>query len=296
MIIHSLATGGQKLDGGAMFGNVPKPLWSRWYQADELNRIDLACRPLLIKTDKLILLETGIGNFFDPKLKARFGVSDGLQLKDALHALGIVPEDIDVVVLSHLHFDHAGGLMPAWSTLKEGSGNWELNFSNAQYVTSKQQFEHAKSAHMRDRASYIPQMIEKLEQSQRLTLVERKDQGDVLEEATVEFLPNFSFLFSDGHTPGQMHALLHGSKQKLFFCGDLCPGTAWLHLPVTMGYDRYPEKTIDEKKAIFELALQQNWLLFFTHDPKVSACFLTKSDLGAFSAHSTMDKLSSYML
>ena len=157
----------QKLDGGAMFGNAPKALWERWVSADNRNRIDLACRALLVlEPDRRILFEAGIGAFFDPKLRDRFGVTDANHvLLDNLTALGIQHEDIDVVVLSHLHFDHAGGLLSAY----QADEPLRLLFPNAHFVVSEAAFERAIKPHARDKASFIPTLNEQLSQSGRLS-------------------------------------------------------------------------------------------------------------------------------
>ena len=147
----------QCLDGGAMFGNVPQALWSRWFKPDEHNRIELACRALLVQEEggRLILIETGIGEFFDTKMKARYGETQERHvLLDNLRAAGFSPGDIDVVVLSHLHFDHAGGLLTAWSAERQS----ELCFPNADFLLSADGWERAQSPHYRDLASFIPHL------------------------------------------------------------------------------------------------------------------------------------------
>lgn len=254
----------QKLDGGAMFGNVPRPLWSKWLKADEQGRIELACRCLLIETDELkILCETGIGAFFEPKLAERFGVEtpNRHMLLENLKKIGLSASDIDWVILSHLHFDHAGGLLPAYGQ-SIGTKD-ELVFPRAKFVVGQKALERAKDPHLRDRASFIAGLPEKLQQSNRLVIAEKNYIPGLLED-------RLSLLFSDGHTPGHMHVLMQGDKEKVFFCGDLIPGSAWLHLPVTMGYDRYPELLINEKSSVYEQAVPQQWLMFFTHDPEYS--------------------------
>jgi glyoxylase-like metal-dependent hydrolase (beta-lactamase superfamily II) len=247
----------QRLDGGAMFGNAPRALWSRWITPDEENRIELACRGLLARDvdGKTVLFETGIGSFFEPKLKSRFGVfEDRHVLLDSLAACGVGHEDIDAVVLSHLHFDHAGGLLAAYV---EGGGP-RLLFPNARFFVSRRAWNRARRPHPRDKASFIPGLTDLLSESRRLEIVEGK--------LTPYLGDAVRFSFSDGHTPGLMLAEIGGAG-GVAFCGDLIPGRPWVHLPVTMGYDRYPERLINEKRRFLEDKITRGVALFFTHDP-----------------------------
>ncbi len=192
MKLHSIEGNTQKLDGGAMFGNAPKAMWSKWIEVDDQNRIPLACRCLLA-TDldgRNVLFETGIGAFFEPKLRERYGVvEDRHVLLDSLKAAGLTHEDIDVVVLSHLHFDHVGGLLAAW----EENAPLRVLFPNATYVVGAQHWQRATHPHPRDRASFIPGVAELLEQSGRLEKVEG-EHSHVLGKAV-------RFQYSQGHTP-----------------------------------------------------------------------------------------------
>ncbi|MBI2602441.1 MAG: MBL fold metallo-hydrolase [Deltaproteobacteria bacterium] len=261
----------QKLDGGSMFGNAPRPLWERWYSPDEIGRIELACRAMLIESEsEKILCETGIGAFFEPKLAERYGVQDVAthRLLESLEALGVNEDAIDFVILSHLHFDHAGGLLPSYVESQKGKG--DLLFPKARYVVGEEAWERCKNPHFRDRASFIPGLWEKLEASGRLLIVPKR-------QTSLSKLPSYiSFRYSDGHTPGHMHTIARGQDSTVCFCGDLIPGTAWVHLPITMGYDRYPEKLIDEKADLYDKAFAEKWLLFFTHDPVVPAAYIRK--------------------
>lgn len=175
MRLTPLMGNSQRLDGGAMFGNAPKALWTRWVTPDEDNRIPLACRTLLVELEgRRILLEAGIGAFFEPKLKERFGVVEAEHvLLRSLAEVGLTHLDIDVVVLSHLHFDHAGGLLSAW---QDGAAP-QLLFNNAVFITGKAAWERAKAPHYRDRASFIPVLNELLESSGRLELVDGERSG-----------------------------------------------------------------------------------------------------------------------
>ena len=257
----------QRLDGGAMFGNCPKALWQNWMRPDEQNRVALACRSLLVReADRNVLCEAGIGAFFEPKLKKRFGVQEDRHvLLESLAKLGVAPADVHVVVLSHLHFDHAGGLLEPW---REGAEP-RLVFPNASYVVSEGAWKRARNPHPRDRASFIPELQDLLEATRRLEIV-CGDRSALLRDA-------YSFTYSEGHTPGLMLTRVEGwIEGPVTFLGDLVPGAAWVHLPITMGYDRYPELLIDEKKALLERIVAENGWGFFTHDPKIAAARIAR--------------------
>lgn len=265
MKFYSIEGNRQKLDAGAMFGNAPKALWSRWVDVDEQNRMELACRALLVENlnGKNVLFETGIGDFFEPKLKQRFGVyQSGHVLLDSLNEAGFKPDDIDVVVLSHLHFDHAGGMLTSW----QADTKPELVFNKAQYLVGSDHWQRAINPHPRDRASFIPALHDLLKQSGRLHLVS----GHYHELLGPEVI----FKLTHGHTPGLMHAQI----ADLVFASDLIPGAAWVHVPISMGYDRFPEQLIDEKSAFLAATLENNHRLYFTHDPDFSVAGIQYND------------------
>jgi glyoxylase-like metal-dependent hydrolase (beta-lactamase superfamily II) len=273
MKVFSVEGNTQMLDGGAMFGNCPKAVWEKWMTPDEKNRIKLACRALLVREEhRNVLCETGIGTFFEPKLRERFGVQEDRHvLVESLSQLGVRPEDVHIVVLSHLHFDHAGGLLEPW---REGAAP-RLVFPNASYVVSERAWNRAKNPHPRDRASFIPELQGLLETTGRLEIV-RGDRSAILGDA-------YSFTYSEGHTPGLMLTRVEGSREgPVTFLGDLVPGTAWVHLPITMGYDRYPELLIDEKKALLERIVAERGWAFFTHDPEIAAARIARDDDGRY--------------
>lgn len=252
----------QWLDGGAMFGNAPKAMWEKWIKSDEIGRIRLNCRSMLLQiADKYILCETGIGAYMEPKLRERFGVeSDEHKLLSSLAKLGLKDSDIDVVILSHLHFDHAGGLLPKWGQWQAPISADQLLFPNARYVVGEKAFERSIHPHPRDKASFIDGLAQALEASGRLEKI--TENKPYLED----FKANLSFIFSDGHTPGQMLTRIEGESETVIFTGDVVPGSHWVHVPITMGYDRFAEKVIDEKKNLYEsMSLENSWI-FYTHD------------------------------
>jgi glyoxylase-like metal-dependent hydrolase (beta-lactamase superfamily II) len=255
-----------------MFGNAPKAMWEKWIAPDELNRIPLACRCLVVRDHKrTILIEAGIGAFFEPSLRKRYGVvEDHHVLLESLAAQGIEPDDIDAVVLSHLHFDHAGGVLAAYETGAEH----RLVFPRATYVVGAEAWQRAVAPHARDRASFIPGLTDLLASTGRLELA-ASDHATALGEG-------FRFHRSSGHTPGLLLTEIAMPAGPVLFAADLIPGRAWVHLPITMGYDRYPELLIDEKATLLDDLEKRGGRLFFTHDPEVALSKVTKNENGKF--------------
>jgi glyoxylase-like metal-dependent hydrolase (beta-lactamase superfamily II) len=266
--LTSLAGNTMKLDGGAMFGNAPKALWSRWMPADGRNMIGITTQALLVRIqDHVLLFETGAGAFLSPDMRARFQVrEDRHVLLDSLAAQGLCHEDITHVILSHLHFDHSGGLLSAWTP---ESKRLELLFPNAEFIIGKAQFDRAACPHPRDRASFIPELPGLLKRSGRLAL---KSAGDCLDlgDMTVEFEQ------SQGHTPGMLVSWIRTSDQTLVFTADLIPARPWISQAITMGYDRFPEGLVDEKTQFLTRALAEEALLVFPHDD--TPCTLARDE------------------
>ncbi len=285
--LTSVLGNSQRLDGGAMFGNAPRALWSRWCIPDEESRIALACRALLVRdAGRTILFETGIGVFFAPKMKERFGVvEDEHVLLKSLAQLGLKPDDIDIIVLSHLHFDHAGGLLAPYVEGQEP----QLAFPKSRVVVGKDAWQRAQDPHMRDRASFIPALTTLLsapldDGGPRLEIVD-SDRSELLGEG-------FRFHTSSGHTPGMMLTEIAMPDGPVVFAADLIPGTPWVHVPITMGYDRFPEQLIDEKKALLEDLVEREGRLFYTHDSQWAISGVERNERGKFSAKNSLASIS----
>jgi glyoxylase-like metal-dependent hydrolase (beta-lactamase superfamily II) len=257
-----------------MFGNAPRPMWEKWIAPDDKNRIPLACRCLVVRDgERIILFESGIGAFFAPDLRTRYGVVEEEHvLLASLAAHEIEPGDIDVVVLSHLHFDHAGGVL----TKYEPGSPPALVFPNATYVVGAEAWQRAVAPHARDRASFIPNLTEMLAETGRLELA-ASDRAAALGDG-------YTFHRSSGHTPGLLLTEITMPAGPIVFAADLIPGRPWVHLPITMGYDRFPELLIDEKATLLGDLEKRGGRLFFTHDPEVALSKVKKDEKGKFSA------------
>ncbi|HEX2249700.1 MAG TPA: MBL fold metallo-hydrolase [Gemmatimonadales bacterium] len=263
---HTLEGGRQRLDGGAMFGVVPKPLWSARIQPDERNRIPLAMRCLLVEhPDGLVLIDTALGNKEDPKFLDLYGVENqGLegatQLEDALASAGFLPRDVQWVINTHLHFDHAGGNTTMDPDLEnDPRRHVRPTFPNATYVVQEGELEFARHTNERTRASYLPHNFEPIAAAGRWKL----QQGDG------EVLPRISVRLTPGHVPFHQVVILHDRGDTAVFLGDLCPTTAHLPLPWIMGYDVEPLRTLESKRALLTEAVTKQWRLIFEHDPRV---------------------------
>jgi glyoxylase-like metal-dependent hydrolase (beta-lactamase superfamily II) len=264
---HILNDGTFRLDGGAMFGVIPKPMWERVVPCDDRNRITLTMNSLLIRAAaQWILVETGAGDKWSPKLRDIYAM-DGPHLHAQLREHGLQPHEIDIVVNTHLHFDHCGG-----NTLVENDKVIPA-YSCARYVVQRGEFEHAMNPNERDRASYFPENYAPIQEAGKLSLL----------EADRTIAPGVDLIRVPGHTANMQCVKLHGGGKTAFFLADLIPTAAHLPLPWIMGYDLYPMTTLENKKKWIPEVVREGWLALFGHDARTPAAYLRERD-GAWSA------------
>lgn len=260
--IYSIVNGHVRLDGGAMFGVVPKVLWQEVCDVDEQNRILLSTRTLLAvsQADKrVILVDTGCGTKWQPEAARRYGIQyDPHAVHDALRPLGLTEDDVTDVVITHLHFDHNGGLTEWYD---DPGGRTRLRYPEARHWIHKKHWEHAHHPHPKDRASFLEEDFLTLGQSDVICFVEGEEPGPPFE--------GLEWLVSHGHTPYQLHPLFAGGDEHLLFVGDLVPTTAHLRQGWVMAYDVKPMTTIDEKAMVYRRCFEQGWKLAFPHDPRI---------------------------
>ncbi|MBS4027198.1 MAG: MBL fold metallo-hydrolase [Ignavibacteriales bacterium] len=264
--LYSIETGRFALDGGAMFGIVPKPLWSKSNSPDERNRIELAARGLLLKGEgKIILIDNGNGNKFTDKQIDIYRLDNSQSsLETSLANVGVSKADVTDVILTHLHFDHAGG-----STINEDSV-LKPAFPNAKYYVQKKHYLRSQNANEKDRGSFMPD-----------DFIPLKDFG-VLEfiEGNEKVFPNIEFMICNGHTDAQQLPEISDGETTLLYCCDMIPTSSHIPLPYIMGYDLRPLETLEEKKLILNNAADENWILFFEHDPNTVAAKVTRTEKG----------------
>jgi glyoxylase-like metal-dependent hydrolase (beta-lactamase superfamily II) len=261
--IRFLDGGAFGLDGGAMFGVVPKVLWEKKSPPDERNRIRMRANSLLVRAHKrTILIETGNGTKWDAKQRAIYNVQDGDPLLDSLHRAGVQPDDIDLVINTHLHFDHAGG-----NTRIVGD-RAVPTFRNARYVVQKSELEHALAPSERDRASYLPDNYQPIADAGQWNLVD----GDA------EILPGISVARIPGHNASIQAVLLNGGGKSLAFVADLLPTRHHIPLPWIMAYDLYPMQTLETKRKWLPRFINEGWMVVFAHDPDIAAATLHDRD------------------
>ena len=252
--IWAVEAGRFRLDGGAMFGVVPKTLWSRKIEADEKNRIPMAMRLMLIRSEnsgKLYLVDTGSGTKFNEKMESIYALDyEHSNLVDSLAACGFTPEDVTDIIFSHLHFDHCGG-----TTYYDGE-KLKHRFPNAIYHVNKNHLETANNPNAREKASFFDDNIGPISQSERLNKV---DDLQIYEEG-LSTIPAY------GHTAGQQLPVIEGGGKTLIFGADLIPTYAHIPLPWVMGYDMMPIQTLKEKEAFLKEAAENGWYIFLEHD------------------------------
>lgn len=266
--IYPVVDGRFRLDGGAMFGVVPKVLWERCCPADEQNRIELALNCLLIRAHgKNILVDTGLGGKQDEKFRRMFAVERRPTLQESLNAVGLEPADIDMVINTHLHFDHAGG-----NTMEGEGGKLTPAFPRAKFFVQAGEYEDAIHPSERTKASY---------RQENILPVADHDRWELLDGET-ELLSGISVVVTDGHTRHHQGVRIESEGQVAFYLGDLIPTVSHLPLPYIMGYDLFPLQTLEAKRRILDKAFEQQWLLLFEHDPKIQMGRVRKDAEGKY--------------
>jgi glyoxylase-like metal-dependent hydrolase (beta-lactamase superfamily II) len=254
-----LSDGFFALDGGAMFGVVPKPLWQKVAPADARNRIRMAMRPLLLRGRETWLIDAGVGDKMDAKAADIYGFDRERHLDHGLRDAGLQPGDIDIVIATHLHFDHAGGF-----TIRGADGRVRPRFPRAKHIVRRQEWEDALAPHERNRASYFEENYIPLRDAGLLTLV----------DDDAEIVPGVRLRRTGGHTRGHQMVVLESGGRTAVFVADLIPTTAHVPLPWIMGYDLYPMETLECKRAFLQEAIDGEYLLLFEHDPEIAAGYL----------------------
>ncbi|MBI4423154.1 MAG: MBL fold metallo-hydrolase [Elusimicrobia bacterium] len=265
--VFLLSDGTFRLDGGAMFGVVPKTLWERVEPPDERNRIPLALGCLLIQTPsgKNVLVDAGLSSKYDGnrKFAGLYCVERRTTLRDELRDLGLGPADVDLVLNTHLHFDHAGG-----DTELDAEGKPAPQFPKARYVVQKEEWEDAQAPHERNKASYLPENFEPLEKAKVLDLV----------SGEFELEPGLTVIRSGGHTRGHQCVTIESEGKKAVFFGDLIPTASHAPLPWIMAYDLFPVHTLEAKREFLNQAAREGWILLFQHDTRRRAGVLAQRD------------------
>jgi len=251
--LTSLEGGSFRLDGGAMHGVVPKTLWSKLVSCDALNRCAYSTRCLLVEVgDRRVLIETGNGDKFSPKLKEIYGIDHDRAIGVALKEAGLGPDDIDTVVMTHMHFDHSGG-----TTHKTAAGALEPVFRRARHVVQAREWQDATHPHERNRASYLAENVLPLRDAGLLQIV----------EGETEIAPGVWVVPTPGHTAGHQSVLLgEPGGPRAVFLGDLAPTAVHTRLPFVMGFDLEPARTVETKRALFNRAIEDDWIVLWGHD------------------------------
>jgi glyoxylase-like metal-dependent hydrolase (beta-lactamase superfamily II) len=267
MQLHSINTGNLKLDGGAMFGVVPKVIWGKAYPADENNLCNWSMRCLLVETDdRKILIDCGIGDKQSEKFFSNYYLNGDDTLDKSLAAIGLGVDDITDVILTHLHFDHCGGAV-RWN---EERTDYVPTFKNATYITSKAQWEWATRPNNREKASFLKENILPIMEKGKMKLV----------DSDCELFPGISIRIFNGHTDGQVIPFIRYKDKTIVFMADLLPAAAHIPLPYVMSYDTRPLITLQEKEAFMNEAAKNGYILFFEHDLYRECCNVQETDKG----------------
>lgn len=270
MKLYPIETGKFKLDGGAMFGVVPKTIWSRTNPADENNMCPWSMRCLLIENgNRLMLVDTGIGDKQSEQFFSHYYLSGDATLKSSIEAAGFSLDDITDVILTHLHFDHCGGAIA-----RNGNEQFRPVFKNATYWSSERHWKWATQPNAREKASFLKENILPIEESGQLKFIERT--GDFSKNV----FDGIDFIFVDGHTDSMMLPMIHHKDKKIVFMADLLPSTGHIPLPYVMGYDTRPLITLDEKGRFLKKAADENLILFLEHDFYNECCTVQHTEKG----------------
>jgi glyoxylase-like metal-dependent hydrolase (beta-lactamase superfamily II) len=277
MQLYSINTGYFKLDGGAMFGVVPKSIWNKLNPADENNLCNWALRSLLIKTDdRLILVDTGMGNKQDAKFFGHYHLNGNDSLESSLAVYGFTKNDITDVFHTHLHFDHCGG------TIIKDNGQLISAFPNAQFWSNEKHWEWAVNPNEREKASFLKENMLPIQESGKLQFIPTPnsdfDANNLL--GSIEFMNDIKIRFVNGHTNSMMLPQINYKGRTIVYMADLLPSTAHIPLPYIMGYDMFPYTTLQEKKSFLKEAANNNYVLFFEHDPINECCTVQETEKG----------------
>jgi glyoxylase-like metal-dependent hydrolase (beta-lactamase superfamily II) len=278
MNLYSIHTGNFKLDGGAMFGVVPKVMWNKINPADENNLCSWAMRCLLVEDgDRLILIDNGIGDKQDAKFLSHYYLHGSQTLDSSLSNHGFTKEDITDVFLTHLHFDHCGG-----SIVREGD-NLVPAFKNATYWSNKEHWEWAVQPNDREKASFLKENILPIQESGQLKFIKTpKEKNDKTNNAltTIDFIENFSVKLVNGHTNSMMLPQINYKGKTIVFMADLLPSAGHIPIPYVMAYDMFPLTTLQEKKSFLQEAVEKEIILFFEHDAQIECCTVHQTEKG----------------
>ena len=272
--IRAIETGTFRLDGGAMFGVVPKVLWSKTNPADENNRISMAMRAMLVDGNgRRLLVDSGAGTKLGDKMLKNY-VIETPGLAQALGQSGIDPASVTDAIATHLHFDHAGGY-----TYSDEKSHLKLVLPEAVHHIQRKQWEAALDPNDKDRASFFEENYLPVEKAGKLDLV----------DGETEIYPGVRVIDTAGHTPGHQVVLVETDEGNLLYCGDLIPLASHINLPYIMSYDHFPLSTLEEKRRILGMAADEGWVLFFEHDPLITACRVRRTENGRFQVSEEID-------